>query len=138
MMGLLLHGGGGRPWKKVGKSVGSGGSLRGHHYALLEDQDDETDSSINGGGDQQIVRQSHGLSRMKRRIFRAYEDGGVGTGWLETVLLGIAAIAQLYVPVVDMTVLGEMSAAESKTIKTQLSMSSLFYEDMDGVQLEDL
>ena len=79
------------------------------------------------------------ISRTKnlKRVFKAYEDAAM-PGWLETVLLGIAAIAQLYVPVVDMNVLGEMSAAESRSLKTQLSMSSLFYENMDGVLLDDL
>ena len=133
MMGLLLRGGG-KPWKVAG----GGGSLRGHCYTVLEDQDDETDFNTNGEGVQQIVPQSKGLSRMRKRVFKAYDDGGAGSGWLDTILLGIAAIAQLYVPVVDMDVLGEMSAAESRSIKRQVSMSSLFYGDMDGVLLEDL
>lgn len=132
MIGLLLPG----RSRKVGKSAG-GGSIRGHCYTILEDQDDETD--IDGGEDHQhIAPQSHVLSRMKKRTFRAYDNGGAIIGWLEAVLLGFAAIAQLYVPVVDMNVLGDMSAAESRSVKLQLSMFSSFYEDMDGVPLDDL
>lgn len=57
-----------------------------------------------------------------------------GSSWLDTLLLGFGAVANLYMPVVDMDLLSEVVEKQQTASRTRRRMTPLmaFDDDLDG------
>lgn len=152
-----------------GAGVGGGGEGSRSRYAFLDDTDEGDDEGINAYSrllngpedprantmsayqhqhqnqqDQQSPLPAVAAStQQQQKVFNAYDHHRNTTcysSWLQTIAVGLGAIAALYYPVVDMDVLEEATAADAIASHGAVKATGRFIhsDDIDAVLLEDL